>query len=301
MPQTWLIVGGSSGFGLELVSYLLTRGDRVIATARAPSTTYPYLESENASKLWSLTGSLNGPNLTILECDVDNENSIQEFRDQLRILGRIGRVLENGIIDCVVFNPSISRLPKQTSEITFSAFNHFLHRIVIGPLTVAQQILRLSSLPLHDTLVSLEGFVSSIKTRTLVFISSDFWVTVKSQEIGDVNGAFAASVAALNQGLRHLAAELQRKASAEGTKSPAILAIHPGNLKDLRKNTADLFWQVESNIKLRELTKSFIKIIKEKGHGGMDEGGWMTAEKEGGRVESGEASFWTWDGKRYAE
>ncbi|RKF59657.1 CsgA protein [Golovinomyces cichoracearum] len=301
MPQTWLIVGASSGFGLELVSCLLTRGDRVIATARAPSTTHLYLEPENASKLWSLTGGLNGSNLTILECDVDNENRIQAFRDQIRMLGRAGRVLEHGVIDFVVFNPSISNFPKRNSEITFSAFNHFLHRIAIGPLTVAQQLLRLSSLPLHETLISLKGFVSSIKIRTLVFISSDFWVTIKSQEFGHGNGAFAASMAALNQGLRHMAAELQRKASVEGTKSPAILAIHPGNLNDLRKDTANLFWQVESRIKLRELTKSLIKIIKEKGHGGMDEGGWLTAEKEGGRVESGEASFWTWDGKRYVE
>lgn len=34
-PQVWLITGTSSGFGAAFVEDLLSRGDRVIATARA--------------------------------------------------------------------------------------------------------------------------------------------------------------------------------------------------------------------------------------------------------------------------
>ena len=34
MSQVWLITGASSGFGTEFVKQLLSRGDKVIATAR---------------------------------------------------------------------------------------------------------------------------------------------------------------------------------------------------------------------------------------------------------------------------
>jgi NADP-dependent 3-hydroxy acid dehydrogenase YdfG len=36
-PQVWLITGTSSGFGFEMAKHLLSRGDKVIATARNPA------------------------------------------------------------------------------------------------------------------------------------------------------------------------------------------------------------------------------------------------------------------------
>lgn len=116
MPQIWLIVGASRGIGLEFVSQLLARGDHVIATARAPSEMPSPLEDENASRLWSLTGSFNGANLTILECDVGDERSIHAFREEVWKLGRAGRVLEKGIINFVVLNANIPNVPNQISE-----------------------------------------------------------------------------------------------------------------------------------------------------------------------------------------
>jgi len=35
-PRTWMITGGSQGFGLELARAALQRGDSVVATSRNP-------------------------------------------------------------------------------------------------------------------------------------------------------------------------------------------------------------------------------------------------------------------------
>ena len=117
MHQTWLIVGASRGIGLEFVRQLLSRGDTVIATARAPPlTTSPSVESGGASKLWPLTGGKNGQNLHILECHVSDEGSIEEFVGQVKKMGRGGSVLENRVIDCVVLNAGILDYPNRISQ-----------------------------------------------------------------------------------------------------------------------------------------------------------------------------------------
>jgi NAD(P)-dependent dehydrogenase (short-subunit alcohol dehydrogenase family) len=120
MRQTWLVVGASRGIGLEFVSQLLHRGDTVIATARAPppskTTPPPPSQYGNASQLWSLTGTPNGHNLKILECDVSNEESIKSFTEQVKKLGRKGGVLEKGVIDVVVLNAGVLVYPNRISE-----------------------------------------------------------------------------------------------------------------------------------------------------------------------------------------
>lgn len=125
-PQTWLIVGATRGIGLEFTSQLLSRGDTVIATARSPTTpllaspTLPKSPSQStpgiASKLWSLTGTPNGHNLTVLECDVSDEGCIKAFTEQVRRLGRKGGVLERGVIDVVVMNAGMLDYPNRISE-----------------------------------------------------------------------------------------------------------------------------------------------------------------------------------------
>ncbi|POS87158.1 hypothetical protein EPUL_003520 [Erysiphe pulchra] len=299
MPQIWVVVGASRDIGLELVTQLLARGDQVIATARSPSANPSPLGLETASKLWSLTGGSNGSNLTILECCIDDEDSIYGFKEQLQRLGRTGRILEKGVIDFVVLNTSTLAFPKRISEITFSVFTHFLNFLAVGPLITAQQLLSLSSPPIYSIATSsVTSKYASIKVRTLVFISSGS-TSAENFKALDGFGVYSASIAALNQGIRHIAAELQRETPAEGTRSPVILATHPGDIRIETAYNPYLQWKERSAITTPEITKSILKIIKEKGYGGMDEGGWMTAEKEGGRFENGEASFWTWEGKRY--
>jgi NAD(P)-dependent dehydrogenase (short-subunit alcohol dehydrogenase family) len=116
MPQTWLIVGASRGIGLEFVTQLLSHGHTVIATARAPATAPPVNCLGNGSQLYSLTGTPNGRNLTILECDVSNEANIKRFGEHVRKLGRTGAVLERGVIDVVVLNAGVLVYPNRMSE-----------------------------------------------------------------------------------------------------------------------------------------------------------------------------------------
>jgi len=116
MPQTWLIVGASRGIGLEFVTQLLSQGHIVIATARAPATSPPVDRLGNGSRLYSLTGTPNGRNLTILECDVSDETNIKRFGEQIRKLGRRGAVLEWGVIDVVVLNAGVLVYPNRMSE-----------------------------------------------------------------------------------------------------------------------------------------------------------------------------------------
>lgn len=81
----------------------------MIATARSIA---------GASQLWPLTGTLNGHNLKILECDVSDEGSIKRFANEVRKLARGGSVLEGGVIHCVVLNAGILQYPNRISDMS---------------------------------------------------------------------------------------------------------------------------------------------------------------------------------------
>lgn len=105
-PQTWLIVGASRGIGLEFCTQLLSLGHRVIATARAAT---------GGSQLWALTGSPNGKNLTILECDVTDEASVGRF---VEAVGRLGKARGGGLerVDVCVVNAGVLVYPNRVME-----------------------------------------------------------------------------------------------------------------------------------------------------------------------------------------
>lgn len=71
-PSTWLVVGASRGIGLELTKQLLSRGDRVFATARA-------IESPQLSSLQEEASD----RCRVLECDITVEDSIKVKRPPL--------------------------------------------------------------------------------------------------------------------------------------------------------------------------------------------------------------------------
>lgn len=103
---------------MEFVTQLLSLGHVVIATARAPATASQTGNSVGSgSKLWDLARGPNGNNLTILECDVSDEGSIQRFAGQVGKLGRKGAVLEKGVIDVVVLNAGVLVYPNRISEL----------------------------------------------------------------------------------------------------------------------------------------------------------------------------------------
>ncbi|KAL1305112.1 hypothetical protein AAFC00_002041 [Neodothiora populina] len=64
-----------------------------------------------------------------------------------------------------------------------------------------------------------------IPIGTIAFMSSDSGSAQSFREMEDGFAAYAASKAALNQALRHMAAELKRK-----DDDTIILALHPGEV-----------------------------------------------------------------------
>ena len=107
--QTWLIVGASRGIGLEFCTQLLAAGHRVVGTARA---------ARGSSQLWTLTGTPNGKNLTILECDVTDEASVERFVEAVRKFGLLKKGRAGGleIIDVVVLNAGVLVYPNRAME-----------------------------------------------------------------------------------------------------------------------------------------------------------------------------------------
>jgi NAD(P)-dependent dehydrogenase (short-subunit alcohol dehydrogenase family) len=164
---------------------------------------------------------------------------------------------------------------------TYAQFSHHLTTNTIGPLLVAAAILKLSSpaIPIH----------------TLVFMSSDSGSAARFRAFEDGFAAYAASKAALNQGLRHLAAELPRLESpTEGSASPnrdtVVLALHPGEVATDMASNVDLAWEVEGIITPEESVAGMLKVIAEKGKGGVGQRGGEAV---------GVATFWDWRGEVY--
>ncbi|KAK2630536.1 hypothetical protein QTJ16_001356 [Diplocarpon rosae] len=326
-PQTWLVIGASRGIGLEFTAQLLALGHTVIATARSPALSLlPLLAPQpassrppsNASKLWSLTGGPNGRNLTILECDVADEGSIRTFAHEVSRLARGRRLL----LDVVVMSAGVRDYPGRVVESSFASFADHLHTNTIGPLVTAAHLLSLSvpsASSRRSSPLAPPSPTAPIHIRTLVFISSDSSSATTFRACEDGSGLYAASKAALNQGLRHLAAELHRKRHApptgtyqqhsplsissliekEESERTVVLALHPGGVATEMANVNNLNWGVEGIISARESVKGMLAVIAEKGWGGSDEGGTRTARMEGRREEDGAATFWTWQGLRY--
>jgi NAD(P)-dependent dehydrogenase (short-subunit alcohol dehydrogenase family) len=182
---------------------------------------------------------------------------------------------------------------------TYAQFAHHITTNTIGPLLVAAAILK------HHS--------PQIPISTLVFMSSDSGSAAKFRAFEDGFAAYAASKAALNQGLRHLAAELHRASKANstagtsttgvpgsgivassGTVSTAhetvVLALYPGEVATDVASSVDLAWEVEGIITPEESVRKMLRVIHEKGKGGVD---------ERGGERSGVATFWDWEGRAY--
>lgn len=119
--KTYLIIGASRGIGLEFCRQLLAANQRVIATAR---------KATGSSQLWALTGTPNGTNLSILECDVVQEESVSRFVLTLaaemgkskRLSGgemmgaNVGGGCKKGGIDVCVVNAGVLVYPNRVME-----------------------------------------------------------------------------------------------------------------------------------------------------------------------------------------
>ncbi|KKY22162.1 putative short-chain dehydrogenase reductase [Phaeomoniella chlamydospora] len=116
---------------------------------------------------------------------------------------------------------------------------------------------------------------TGIPIGTIVFMSSDSGSAANFRDFEDGFGAYAASKAALNQMLRHMAAELKRKES-----ETIILAMHPGEVATDMANIEGVDWEIEGVMTPEESVTGMLKVIPGK-----------TAEHSG--------TFWTWEGNQY--
>ena len=245
-PSTWAIVGASRGIGLEFVRQLVARGDQVTATIRDPG---------KASELWQLAaGTTPRPgSCQLYQCDVCIEASIDDFVTRFKAHHGAQK------IDYLVCNAGVLKYPNRATEISFSDFAYHLHTNTIGPIITAQKLL-----------------AAGIPIGTIVFMSSDSGSASRFRDFEDGFGAYAASKAALNQMLRHMAAELKRKNSPT-----VILAMHPGEVAtDMANIDGGLEWEVEGIITPEESVRKMLQVIVGK-----------TIQESG--------TFWTWEGEQY--
>ncbi|KAF2171944.1 hypothetical protein M409DRAFT_18175 [Zasmidium cellare ATCC 36951] len=237
--QTRVVVGASRGLGHEFVKQLLARGDSVVATVRKPGL-------ENAASLWPNSED----RCQIYDCDMLSAESIDAFAKQLQQSG-IGHIHD------VVVNAGVLKYPNRASEISYKDLAFHLHTNTIGPIICAQKLLQ-----------------TGIAIDRITFISSDSGSAQEFRDFEDGFAAYGASKAALNQMLRHMAAELKRKG-----RDTTIIALHPGEVKTDMANI-DVGWDVEGQMTPAESVSACIKVIESK-----------NANDSG--------TFWTWENKAY--
>ncbi|KIW86108.1 hypothetical protein Z517_01502 [Fonsecaea pedrosoi CBS 271.37] len=246
-PSTWVVIGASRGIGLELVRQLLDQGNQVIAAVRSP---------ETANHIWQLSAKQTRPAACLIEqCDVTDESSIDAF------VSAIGRLVAKGMrLDNIVLNAGVLKYPNVRIYPSFTDFALHLHTNTIGPIIIAQKLLNLKS---------------AAPPSKIIFISSDSGSASLFRDHEDGFAAYGASKAALNQMLRHMAAELKRKGGSY--EDVCVLAMHPGEVQTDMANI-DLDWDVEGIITPEESVTKMLKVIREKG---KDDSG----------------TFWCWDGR----
>lgn len=125
----------------------------------------------------------------------------------------------------------------------------------VGPILTAQKLL-----------------TRDISIGCIVFISSDSGSASNFNDFEDGFAAYAASKAALNQSLRHMAAELRRQGS-----STFVIALHPGEVKT-EMAEIDVAWEVHGQMSPAESVSKCLETIRS-------------------RSLADNGTFWTWENK----
>ncbi|KAK5938481.1 hypothetical protein PMZ80_009452 [Knufia obscura] len=291
-PRTFLILGASRGIGLEFTRQLLTQQHQVIAVVRDPST---------ASQLWQVTGSLTSrPGSCIIEqCDVSSPADIDAFVSRMRLF-----VERGGNIDTVVLNAGILEYERGLGalDVEFDMLERHLRVNCVGNIVLARKLHMLNDVPSvvrrrEQALIARDSDEASVVGRQIVFMSSDSGSMADFREYEDGFAAYGASKAALNMMLRHMAAELRRRASkkqeeakvdwqSRGTtnvqpweREVCVLAMHPGEVSTDMANV-DLGWEVEGVITAEESVRDMLKVLEDK-----------DSRYSG--------TFWRWDGTQH--
>ncbi|KAK5175036.1 uncharacterized protein LTR77_000172 [Saxophila tyrrhenica] len=235
--DTWLVVGASRGIGHEFVQQLLDRGNRVYATVRKDAASFwPEHQKQGLCRVWT--------------CDITSQSSIENFVDELSSLS-------DDAISGVIINAGVLKYPSRATEMSFDDFTYHLNTNAVGPIICAQALLK-----------------AGVRLDKITFISSDSGSAQNFLEMEDGFAAYAASKAALNQALRHMAAEVKRR-----RRPTVILALHPGEVKTDMANI-DVDWEVEGQMTPQESVEACLRVIDSKG-----------SEDNG--------TFWTWENRPY--
>jgi NAD(P)-dependent dehydrogenase (short-subunit alcohol dehydrogenase family) len=171
-------------------------------------------------------------------------------------------MIPNLKIDYVVLNAGVLRYPNVSP-------NHIPKRAALT-LSESHRTVRSNTNPTSNSNIStltspprsFDEFAFHLHTNTIgpiVFMSSDSGSHGNFREMEDGFAAYAASKAALNMAVRHLAAELKRK-----DDDTIILAMHPGEVATDMANV-QLPWEVQGIISAEESVRRMIEVIKSKG------------------------------------
>lgn len=192
--RTAVIQGASRGIGLELTRQLLERGDRVVATCRAPS---------RASALQELARHHDA--LDVVALDVEDEATIAAAFDS--ISARIDRIhlLMNvaGVLHDEHMAPE-----KRLRDIDAAALERAFRVNALGPLLVMRHAAALIPRDEASVIANLSARVGSIEDNRL-----GGWY------------AYRASKAAQNQFTRTAAIEMKRR-----YPRLIVVALHPGTV-----------------------------------------------------------------------
>lgn len=148
--------------------------------------------------------------------------------------------MKNGI-DYAIVNAGVLIYPNRSTEVSFEDFSFHLNTNCVGPIYVAQQLLK-----------------TNIPIGTIVFISSDSGSVQEFRAMEDGFSAYSASKAALNMAARHMDAELKKKG-----RRTSILCLHPGEVStDMAQ--IELDWGIEGEMTPQESVKQCIETIESK-------------------------------------
>ena len=180
----YLITGANRGLGLEFTRQLLARGDSVIACCREP---------DSAKALQELAGAAED-RLTVRELDVTDADAIAELPRDLPA------------IDVLINNAGIAAGEEKFGAFDAGTMTRVLFVNAIAPMLVTQAL---------TPLLEKEG-----KGPKVVCVTSILGSITKAEGLS-FGLSYGMSKAALNMGVKKVAAELKRR-------GVAIIAMHPG-------------------------------------------------------------------------
>ena len=141
-----LITGTNRGIGLEFVKHYLKNNEKVIATYRNKNSAKDLLELKNTTS-----------NLSLVELDVSNPNSINEFASKIT-----DQPIDTFINNAGVFGPRNNEFGNFNAKEWLDVFNIN----TIAPLLITQKILKNLRLGKNKKLVFISSKVGSIEENT---------------------------------------------------------------------------------------------------------------------------------------